>query len=329
MHKLAIKDLLQQRAQARSKAEYYPEHLYLRVLTHLLEHSTADVEEVTSEKKGGSAAEPLRAGLAVMQNILRAASSSDVAVNDVPSGPGCLHPGRAHADPLHAAEAGIAPHRTAKHYITYGQLKDAHRVDVKLALLDVFLYRDGSRGTVITFHPGPELCFTRPLVERVREEDSALRREPDVSTLLHGLLDLVVDRTLEVTDEYRRIIGRLEGLVLKAPEMTNVRALHVLSGDLISHKRSMGPIKTLVYGLRRYDVDRHRVAMGLPPSAFAGKGIPSPVPSDATFSPYITPQTNVYLADVHDHMEYALENMNMYAATTENLINYTFNVRLL
>jgi hypothetical protein len=35
-----------------------------------------------------------------------------------------------------------------------------------------------------------------------------------------------------------------------------VVSVHILSGDLILHKRTMGPIKTLVYGLRRYDVDR-------------------------------------------------------------------------
>lgn len=32
--------------------------------------------------------------------------------------------------------------------------------------------------------------------------------------------------------------------------------VHILSGDLTLHKRTLEPIKTLVYGLRRYDVDR-------------------------------------------------------------------------
>jgi hypothetical protein len=32
--------------------------------------------------------------------------------------------------------------------------------------------------------------------------------------------------------------------------------VHILSGDLIMHKRTLEPIKTLIYGLRRYDVDR-------------------------------------------------------------------------
>jgi hypothetical protein len=32
--------------------------------------------------------------------------------------------------------------------------------------------------------------------------------------------------------------------------------VHILSGDLILHKRTMEPIKQLVYGLRRYDLAR-------------------------------------------------------------------------
>ena len=33
-------------------------------------------------------------------------------------------------------------------------------------------------------------------------------------------------------------------------------SVHILSGDLILHKRTLEPIKTLVYGLRRYDNDK-------------------------------------------------------------------------
>lgn len=35
-----------------------------------------------------------------------------------------------------------------------------------------------------------------------------------------------------------------------------MRAVHIMSGDLILHKRTLEPIKTLLYGLRRYDIDR-------------------------------------------------------------------------
>ena len=32
--------------------------------------------------------------------------------------------------------------------------------------------------------------------------------------------------------------------------------VHILQGDLILHKRTLEPIKTVIYGLRRYDIDR-------------------------------------------------------------------------
>lgn len=37
-------------------------------------------------------------------------------------------------------------------------------------------------------------------------------------------------------------------------------------------------------------------------------------------------KSKIYLADVHDHMEHVMSSLDMYAAMSENLINYTFNV---
>lgn len=44
-------------------------------------------------------------------------------------------------------------------------------------------------------------------------------------------------------------------LLGSASRLYNV-LVHLLSGDLILHKRTLEPIKTVVYGLRRYDLDR-------------------------------------------------------------------------
>ena len=41
-------------------------------------------------------------------------------------------------------------------------------------------------------------------------------------------------------------------------DLNLVYSVHILSGDLILHKRTLEPIKTLVYGLRRYDDDKCR-----------------------------------------------------------------------
>lgn len=53
--------------------------------------------------------------------------------------------------------------------------------------------------------------------------------------------------------------------------------VHILSGDLIHHKRSLEPIKTLIYNLRRYDEER---AMAV---ADQGHSVPPPTrPSSPT-----------------------------------------------
>lgn len=78
-------------------------------------------------------------------------------------------------------------------------------------------------------------------------------------------------------DQYQIKIRKLEHDILLHPEMHSVRSctlaqfpplqnmeligtspksVHILSGDLILHKRTLDPIKTMIYGLRRYDLDR-------------------------------------------------------------------------
>ena len=68
------------------------------------------------------------------------------------------------------------------------------------------------------------------------------------------------------------MINKFEHDILMKPSVKTVRysrslpsiifqslidpSVHILSGDLILHKRTLEPIKTLIYGLRRYDVDR-------------------------------------------------------------------------
>ena len=91
--------------------------------------------------------------------------------------------------------------------------------------------------------------------------------------------------------------------------------VHILQGDLILHKRTLEPIKTVIYGLRRYDVDR---AMALRESA----------DEKAREDGYMSHKSKIYLADVYDHMEYILTSLDMFAGVSENLINYTFNVCL-
>ena len=91
--------------------------------------------------------------------------------------------------------------------------------------------------------------------------------------------------------------------------------VHIISGDLILHKRTVGPIKSLIYAIRRYDVDRVAALYnsGEQPEGWKATG-------------YMSNKAKTYLADVHDHMEYILTSMEMFSSISENLIDYSFNV---
>ena len=89
--------------------------------------------------------------------------------------------------------------------------------------------------------------------------------------------------------------------------------MHILQGDLILHKRTLEPIKTVVYGLRRYDVDRVAALYETLDPAVKIQG-------------YMSHKSKIYLADVYDHMEFILSSLDMFAGISENLINYTFNM---
>jgi len=183
-------------------------------------------------------------------------------------------------------------------------------VNVNIAPVFLFLLRDG---TVVSVHRDQSLDFTTPIADRLRQRDTGLRTTADASLLVESLLDLVVDQALEVVEAYHSQILSLEHDILLKPTMKSVRSLHILQEDLILHKRTMEPIKTVVYGLRRYDVDR--VA-----------ALYESIDPTVKIEGYMSHKAKIYLADVHDHMEYILSSLDMFAGISDNLINYTFNM---
>ena len=102
------------------------------------------------------------------------------------------------------------------------------------------------------------------------------------------------------------------------------------------HKRTLGPVKALIYALRTYDVDRAAACLDLPESGDQKVvGYMSNRAMIYLVSPFLhgftasrSPMAYVLFlqADVLDHIEYAITSLDMYSAVAENLINYTFNV---
>ncbi|KAI0352284.1 hypothetical protein OH77DRAFT_812592 [Trametes cingulata] len=345
MHPLALEDVLHQRGHARSKADYYPQHLFLRVLCHSLANdddtgaptfahlprseSPMNIEDSDSDddesdfNKAPAQETAAEAEADDERTVFGSASASRYSTKrgggggtlrnrfggsgraDVESPPAVAVAGR-----FAGIEADDKAKMNARNRKLLRELKRGDRVNVKVAPMCIFLFRDG---TVISIHKDNTLGMTAPITERLRQRDTGLRTTADPSLLVQSLLDLVVDQVLEVVDEYQSRILKIEQAVLLKPSMKTVRRLHILQGDLILHKRTLEPIKTVIYGLRRYDVDRVIALRQNPDPAVKVEG-------------YMSHKAKIYLADVHDHMEYILTSLDMIAGITENLINYTFNV---
>ncbi|KIL00070.1 hypothetical protein PAXRUDRAFT_30110 [Paxillus rubicundulus Ve08.2h10] len=359
LHPLAVEDVLHQRRQARSKADYYPKHLFIRILSHTLENfrsgSTPDSGHIPEDMDEGcpprepnhrasspgpmTSADYRREQFFSDSKVHKQSGSSDEDRTVFGSAPGTWaragrrsgivkrRTGDARVDiemqsggesnrvfsPTMPAtrQDSTSRRRRERAELTLEELKKDGRVNVKVHSISIFLLRNG---TVISILPQNCVDFSAPIMARLRQPDTGLRTSADASLLVQSLLDLVVDSALEVVDAFHEKLLELERDILIKPEMKVVGRLHIISGDLTLHKRTLEPLKTLVYGLRRYDADRCAALVG-------------PGEKHVKIEGFMSQKAKIYLADVHDHMEYILTSMDMFAGIAENLINYTFNIK--
>uniref|UniRef100_D8PQB5 Uncharacterized protein n=1 Tax=Schizophyllum commune (strain H4-8 / FGSC 9210) TaxID=578458 RepID=D8PQB5_SCHCM len=324
LHALALEDVLQEQGFTHSKADYYNHHLHLRVLAHTLapddelEHSRWWMNQANLHRQSSSAdveRDPTTSPYAH--------SLAGRARRGIKRRLGLLSGYRNHvrkSRQMHSCGTYDAQERE-KQVLRLQALTKGERVNVRREPLFVFLTRDG---TVISINPTRKLHFTRPLMERMRQPDSVLRTSEDPSMLVESIIDLVVDRILELMDSYQDKIHRLEqDVLLRANGMSTVRSLHILSGDLAMHKRTLEPIKNLIYGLRRYDLERCLAIANMDAAhdAEAGDGHSA----QPKVKGYMSYKSKIYLVSVHQQINFALTSVEMFDGTTENLINFAFN----
>ncbi|KAJ7608803.1 hypothetical protein FB45DRAFT_945966, partial [Roridomyces roridus] len=187
---------------------------------------------------------------------------------------------------------------------------------VNVSPMFIFLLRSG---LVITITQSTSPQMTLPIALRLQRADTILRSSSDPSILVQSLLSLIVDKAVDMIDGYHDQISHIEAQILVKPKPTTVRKLHIISGDLVLHKRTLDPIKTLVYGLRRYDVDRCAALVDESDPLTKGKPI-------VGFMSHKSEIYRVRLADVTDYAEYILSTLDMIAGIGESLTDYSFNM---
>jgi Mg2+ and Co2+ transporter CorA len=293
LHPLSLENILHGRRTSRSKADYYQQHMFLHILCHSLQEDDAS---------------PLEAALA----RAKPTTAPGPEKNDLEAAPVPAAARRGKGKPKTQEESRNDTERRIKAADeAVGVLKGRNRVQVKISSLYLFLTRDG---TLISIH-STDRGFGNPILGRLKQRGTLLRTTSDASQLLQALVDLVVDRAMDIVDQYHEELLKIERQVLIKPKMNTVKALHVISEDLTLHRRTLEPLKTLIYGLRRYDTDRA--------AAMAESLGEAARPGDS--SGYLTHKSKIYLADVHDHVEFILASFERFESIAENMINFTFN----
>ncbi|KAJ3506540.1 hypothetical protein NMY22_g17217 [Coprinellus aureogranulatus] len=329
LHPLAVEDVLQhQHKGGRSKADYYSKHLFLRVICHELRDpndtsprhyapgprvaspepmESPEYDKVPLEESADG--ETLHASYSKSRNSTARRRPLLPRTNgDLPNKQGTVRSQlasllekekerQAHEKENQAAEAVLK------------DLKKGQGVELDITPMFIFLYRDG---TVITINVDKDLSLTAPISTRLQHRDSVLRQS---STTLYSYMPFLT-LALEVVDAYHRKINSFEQKVLLRPDVKTVKELHVLAGHLILHKRTLDPIKTMIFGLRRYDVDRCAALIDMSDPANANVKVVG----------YMSHKSKIYLADVYDHIDYVLTSLDMFTGIGENLIDYTFNL---
>ncbi|KAG6900273.1 hypothetical protein C0993_000461 [Termitomyces sp. T159_Od127] len=308
LHVLALEDVLHEQGHNLSKADYYHEHLFIRILCHTLDRDNNEEGEVHHESSHHQTQNWECWTDGKQRKLGQEPESTYSRENESP-------PYEPRQRPMSAGLTGFWGVARRQRVLRLKALTKGDRVNVCHEPIH------GLADTVITIHPKADLEFTAPVRERMLHPESVLRTSEDASLLVEVLLPFrtVVDRALEMMDEYQDKIHQVEHDVLLKPGLDTLRSLHILSGDLIMHKRTLDPIKVLIHGLRHYDLDRCTALVGYS-EVDAISGV-----SKEKVQGYLSYQAKLYLSDVNDHIEFVLTSLDMFAGLSENLINFAFN----
>lgn len=120
------------------------------------------------------------------------------------------------------------------------RLTREYRVLIERQQLSIFLTKDG---TLISIFSKDGNSVIPSIIARLRIRDTLLRNSADPSMLLQALLDVCVDKNLEIIDSFRKKLDLLEGTALVNPSLGTVRHLHVLSQQLATVRRTIMPVQ--------------------------------------------------------------------------------------
>jgi magnesium transporter len=142
---------------------------------------------------------------------------------------------------------------------------------------------------VITFQERADGDVFDPVRERIKHARGRIR-SAGADYLAYSILDSLVDALFPALESLGERVEQLENEVIERPSHDVVTKVHALRRDLLGLRRNLWPLREALVVLQREE------------------------------SPFITPETRIFLRDCHDHAVQALELVETHRETAASLM---------
>ncbi|NLS95869.1 MAG: magnesium/cobalt transporter CorA [Planctomycetaceae bacterium] len=126
-----------------------------------------------------------------------------------------------------------------------GRLIELHDGHLHSHQVNFFL----GRNTLVTIQETQAAVF-EPVCQRIQVQGSRLR-ENDVSFLLYGLLDAMVDNGFPILERYSDRLEDVEEELLTHPARDTLHKVHTIKREMYLFRRAMWPMRDLIQQLQR------------------------------------------------------------------------------
>lgn len=160
--------------------------------------------------------------------------------------------------------------------VIHGPDLETFRENLRTKELDMFV----SERYLLTIHEEPHRSIT-DLINRAKS-DPRIILDPGIDLLLHGILDRLIDNYGPILDHLQEEIDELEENAVTNPTSDLLPKIAQKKRDLLNLRRIIGPQREVLAQLTRGEV------------------------------PFIRESTRIYLRDVGDHLNRAVEMIELY-----------------